>query len=545
LQSVTNFGDEATIAGQNILLTFTQIGRDVFPQATQTMLDMSTAMDQGLKETAIQLGKALNDPIQGVTALRRVGVQLTEEQERQIQTFMEAGEVAEAQRVILAELEKEFGGSAEAAREADAGFQAAKNSLGDLGEVIGGQMLPGLQALNERVVASANGWAHLIQQLGALSDKNAAVAAELGMTASELTEAQRNGVISSDEIEAALERVNSRMTQQETAATRAAAGTRMLARFAREAANAEAALGAQMARANDASAARYQGLANAYRTNPVLVEQEKQLEETRIQSVEAKEQAKEQAQAFTSAYSSAANEMASKISSAVSTAASRLKQVWPGANEIFGEQQDPGEFSRRLAALAKQGSAGLDQVWAEQFKQQAGGNPIYAGLLQSLEAGDSAAVAAQANELLSTNMAQVLATGLKENLRAQLQQEQILQEAQRIVAEELGRTPASQTMDIVTQAAGTSTEAQGQVTDAMVTMGDAAESASDKIVTAQGKALKLTQELNIELAKSAGLFEAAGDAAKRMGDQAANNGFYSQQTDKVGTQSQLGPPPNQ
>ena len=74
LQQTSKFGDEAIVTGENLLLTFTSIGKDVFPQATQTMVDMSQALGQDLKSSAIQLGKALNDPIQGVTALRRVGV---------------------------------------------------------------------------------------------------------------------------------------------------------------------------------------------------------------------------------------------------------------------------------------------------------------------------------------------------------------------------------------------------------------------------------------------------------------------------------------
>ena len=62
-----------------MLLTFTNIGKDVFPKATETMLDMATAMNSGmtpsaeqLKGVSIQLGKALNDPVEGISALSRV-----------------------------------------------------------------------------------------------------------------------------------------------------------------------------------------------------------------------------------------------------------------------------------------------------------------------------------------------------------------------------------------------------------------------------------------------------------------------------------------
>ena len=81
LSQVTMFDDEAILGGEAMLLTFTNIGQDVFPQATETILDMSQALGQDLNSSAMQLGKALNDPIQGVTALRRVGVQFTDDQE--------------------------------------------------------------------------------------------------------------------------------------------------------------------------------------------------------------------------------------------------------------------------------------------------------------------------------------------------------------------------------------------------------------------------------------------------------------------------------
>jgi hypothetical protein len=76
LSAVTRFSDDAVLSGENILLTFTNIGKDVFPAATETMLDMSQALGQDLQSSAIQLGKALQDPVNGVTALKRVGVKV-------------------------------------------------------------------------------------------------------------------------------------------------------------------------------------------------------------------------------------------------------------------------------------------------------------------------------------------------------------------------------------------------------------------------------------------------------------------------------------
>jgi len=138
LQNVTTFGDEAIIGGQNLLLTFTNIGKDVFPAATATMLDMSTALGQDLKTSAVQLGKALNDPVLGVTSLTRAGVQFTDVQKEMISTLVEAGDVAGAQAIIMAELNTQFGGSAQAQVDTFAGgITQLSNSYGDLQEQVG------------------------------------------------------------------------------------------------------------------------------------------------------------------------------------------------------------------------------------------------------------------------------------------------------------------------------------------------------------------------------------------------------------------------
>jgi hypothetical protein len=148
LSGVTKFEDEAIISGENLLLTFTNIGKDIFPEATEVMLDMSQALGQDLKSSAIQLGKALQDPVLGVTALRRVGVNFNDEQKKMIESMVEAGDVAGAQAFILKELQTEFGGSARAAGSTFAGqLEILKNKLGNVKEEIGAALLPVLTDL--------------------------------------------------------------------------------------------------------------------------------------------------------------------------------------------------------------------------------------------------------------------------------------------------------------------------------------------------------------------------------------------------------------
>jgi hypothetical protein len=141
-QKLTKFSDEEIMSGESMLLTFTNIGADVFPMATEAMLNMGQKFGS-IKDASIQLGKALNDPVAGVGALRRVGVMLTDEQEKQIKSFMAVNDVASAQKVILKELETEFGGLAKAIGNTPEGkFAKLKNSFDDLMEVVGKKLMP-------------------------------------------------------------------------------------------------------------------------------------------------------------------------------------------------------------------------------------------------------------------------------------------------------------------------------------------------------------------------------------------------------------------
>jgi hypothetical protein len=167
LQKTTKFSDEDVRSAENLLLTFTSIGKDIFPQATKTVLDMATALGEDTKSASIQLGKALQDPILGVTALRRVGVNFSEDQKNVIANLVETGQKAKAQQLILKELQTEFGGSAEAAGKTFAGSLAIlKNNLNDvqeqLGQVIVTRLTPFISKALE-AVASVD-WAAVIDR---------------------------------------------------------------------------------------------------------------------------------------------------------------------------------------------------------------------------------------------------------------------------------------------------------------------------------------------------------------------------------------------
>ena len=145
MAQLSGMDDEAILGAENLLLTFTRIGGEIFPQTTQAVLNMSVAMGQDLKSSAIQVGKALNEPVEGAAALRRVGVQLTNSQEALIKKMVESGDVMGAQKIILAELETEFGGAAEAAGNTLPGaLGTLRTAFGNIQETMMGAVLPAI-----------------------------------------------------------------------------------------------------------------------------------------------------------------------------------------------------------------------------------------------------------------------------------------------------------------------------------------------------------------------------------------------------------------
>ncbi len=158
LQKITSFSDDAILSMQGMLLSFTNVrGRQV-EDATLAILDMAAAFEglnanaDSLQRMAIQVGKALQDPVEGVTALQRVGVRLSDQQKQQVKDFMAVNDIAGAQQLILKELQTEFGGTAEKLRQTPWGEQqAAANAFRDVLEKLGQSLMvsvtPGVQGL--------------------------------------------------------------------------------------------------------------------------------------------------------------------------------------------------------------------------------------------------------------------------------------------------------------------------------------------------------------------------------------------------------------
>jgi hypothetical protein len=169
LSGLAGVDDEVIVNGANVLLTFTKVrneagkGNDIFNQATAAALNLSAALGTDLQAANILVGKALNDPIKGLTALGKAGIQFTQAQKDQIKTMVAAGDTMGAQKIILKELETQFGGAAAAAASP---ADKARVAWGNFQEMVGTRLLP---ALNQILTWGVKNQGWLVPLVGALA----------------------------------------------------------------------------------------------------------------------------------------------------------------------------------------------------------------------------------------------------------------------------------------------------------------------------------------------------------------------------------------
>lgn len=189
LQKVTLFDDDQILNDVTAkFLTFTNIVGDNFKRAQKAALDMATVLDQDVKGIVTQLGKALNDPIKNMSALGRMGIQFSKDQQEVIRAMAETNRLGEAQALMLDVLASRYGGQAEAAAKAGLGVMTQlKNNWGDFLEQIGEIILPVVQSIArglDKVVLALQGmdpkWKKFIVTIGAVAAALGPVALALG-----------------------------------------------------------------------------------------------------------------------------------------------------------------------------------------------------------------------------------------------------------------------------------------------------------------------------------------------------------------------------
>ena len=164
--------DELIQSSANLLLTFKQIqnqvgeNNNIFDRAVITAQDLGNVFGSA-DAAAMQLGKALSDPVKGITALRRAGINFTEQQKEQIKTLVESGDVLGAQKLILAEIEAQVGGTAAASA---TGFDRMRVALGNVAEEFGAILIPYIEKFAnfviQKVVPYLNKLADVIGEKG-------------------------------------------------------------------------------------------------------------------------------------------------------------------------------------------------------------------------------------------------------------------------------------------------------------------------------------------------------------------------------------------
>ena len=160
LARLTGIDDDVIKSGQGVLGTFKSVAQSagenegVFERATTAAVDLAAAGFGSVESNATALGKALEDPLKGLNALTRSGVTFTAAEQDKIKALVESGQTLEAQGIILAAIEGQVGGTAEATANAS---DKMKESWDEAWEALGTLLLPALDALAEKV-AVASEW---------------------------------------------------------------------------------------------------------------------------------------------------------------------------------------------------------------------------------------------------------------------------------------------------------------------------------------------------------------------------------------------------
>lgn len=140
LYRTTLFDDDQITDATAVMLTFKNVTGDSFRQAMQMSADLAAVMKTDLQGAVTQLGKALEDPEQGLQALRRVGVSFTDDQRDLIKAMVETGNQSAALTEIMRIMrEQGFDKTAQAMRdgitkEADDLGKAWRDLLQTMGE---------------------------------------------------------------------------------------------------------------------------------------------------------------------------------------------------------------------------------------------------------------------------------------------------------------------------------------------------------------------------------------------------------------------------
>lgn len=151
-----------------VLLSFRTIGGDTFKEVLKLAQDLAQSGFGDLTSSTKQLAKALEDPITGLTMLKRSGILFTQQSQDMIKSLAKSGELFKAQKLILEEVRRTVGGTGVGAAGGLAG------SIDTLGE----------SWTNMLITAGTSG--EVLRPVGEIIDVVALAVQELGTELNEL-----------------------------------------------------------------------------------------------------------------------------------------------------------------------------------------------------------------------------------------------------------------------------------------------------------------------------------------------------------------------
>ena len=189
LENLTGIGDQSIVTMQAILASFTEIQGIRFDRAVEGGIALSELFDTDLKSAAIQLGKALNDPAKGLSAMADSGVSFTESQKEMIKAMQAAGDMAGAQTMILDILGTQGISLMDAnTRVLTVSLRRLANRFTNLAEKIGNALIPVIVALDKALTPVINAVAKWVEKnpeftAGVITLTGAIAALTFGITA--------------------------------------------------------------------------------------------------------------------------------------------------------------------------------------------------------------------------------------------------------------------------------------------------------------------------------------------------------------------------
>jgi hypothetical protein len=139
-------GDDQVQAAENVIIKYKEL-KGIIPDVTRLSVDMAARLGGEPAAAAETLSRALAQPEAAAGRLAKMGIVLSDAQEKQIKTMVAAGDVAGAQALIMEQLNTTFGGAAQAAADADGGWAQFRDRMGEAAETAGAAVLPLLTML--------------------------------------------------------------------------------------------------------------------------------------------------------------------------------------------------------------------------------------------------------------------------------------------------------------------------------------------------------------------------------------------------------------